>query len=118
PALPARGPRSAGRAHGGAPGSPKQLQQQRKQRLEQYDLSSMLDDIKKKLAEIRDTERQAIEQEVPPGAKQEQKLNALEQLPPDPAGQIKALQQYPCHSAEAKQKFDALIKSLHEQTLK
>src|SRR5882724_2696084 len=55
----------------------KQLQQQRKQRLEQYDLGSMLDDIKKKLAEIRDTERQAIEKEVPPGAKQEQKFNEL-----------------------------------------
>ena len=96
----------------------KQLQQQRKQRLEQYDLSSMLDDIKKKLAEIRDTERQAIEKEVPPGAKQEQKLNALEQLPPDPAGQIKALQDYPFHSAEAKQKFDELMKSLQEQMLK
>jgi hypothetical protein len=96
----------------------KQLQQQRKQRLEQYDLGSMLDDIKKKLAEIRDTERQAIEKEVPPGAKQEQKLNALEQLPQDPAGQIKALQDYPFHSAEAKQKFDELMKSLQEQMLK
>ncbi len=96
----------------------KQLQQQRKQRLEQYDLGSVLDDIKKKLAEIRDTERQAIEKEVPPGAKQEQKLTALEQLPPDPAGQIKALQKYPFHSAEAKQKFDELMKSLQEQMLK
>src|SRR6266536_2082507 len=96
----------------------KQLQQQRKQRLEQYGLGSMLDDIKKKLAEIRDTERQAIEKEVPPGAKQEQKLNALEQLPPDPAGQIKELQNYPFHSAEAKQKFDELMKSLQEQMLK
>src|SRR6266481_2895388 len=96
----------------------KQLQQQRKQRLEQYDLSSLLDDIKRKLAEIRATGRQAIEKEVPPGAKQEQKLNALEQLPKDPAGQIKGLQNYPFHSAEAKQKFDELMKSLQEQMLK
>ena len=78
----------------------KRLQQQRKQRLEQYDLSSMLDDLKQKLKEIRDTEREAIEREVPPGAKQEQKLNALEQLPQDPAGQIRAMQSYPFHSPE------------------
>ena len=46
----------------------KRLQQERNRRLEQYDLGSMLDDIKKKLAEIRDTERQASEKDVPPGA--------------------------------------------------
>jgi len=96
----------------------KRLQQQRKQRLEKYDLGSALDDIKQKLKEIRDTERAGIERDVPPGAKQEQKMNALDQLPPDPAGQIKALQSYPFTSADAKQKFDELMKSLQEQMLK
>jgi uncharacterized protein with von Willebrand factor type A (vWA) domain len=96
----------------------KRLQQERNRRLEQYDLGSMLDDIKKKLAEIRDTERQAIEKDVPPGATQEQKLNALAELPQDPAGQIKALQDYPFHSAQAKEKFDELMRSLQEQMLK
>jgi uncharacterized protein with von Willebrand factor type A (vWA) domain len=96
----------------------KRLQQERNRRLEQYDLGSMLDDIKKKLAEIRDTERQAIEKDVPPGATQEQKLNALAELPQDPAGQIKALQDYPFHSALAKEKFDELMRSLQEQMLK
>ena len=96
----------------------KRLQQQRKQRLEKYDLGSALDDIKQKLKDIRDTERVGIERDVPPGAKQEQKMNALDQLPPDPAGQIKALQSYPFTSAEAKQKFDELMKSLQEQMLK
>src|SRR6266581_4754297 len=96
----------------------KRLKQERQQRLEQYDLGSMLDDIKKKLAEIRDTERQAIEKDVPPGAKQEQMLNRLDQLPQDPPGQIKALQKYPFHSPEAKQKFDELMKSLQEQMFK
>src|SRR6266481_4394510 len=36
----------------------------------------------------------------------------------NPQGQIKALQKYPFHSAEAKQKFDELMKSLQEQMLK
>src|SRR5215471_5524284 len=96
----------------------KRLQQQRKHRLEQYDLSSVLDDLKQKLKEIRDTEREAIERKVPPGAKQEQKLNTLEQLPQDPAGQIRAMQSYPFHSPEAKRKFDELMQSLQEQMLK
>src|SRR5215475_2588784 len=96
----------------------KRLQQQRKQRLDHYDLSSVLDDLKQKLKEIRDTEREAIERDVPPGAKQEQKLNALEQLPQDPAGQIRAMQSYPFHSPEAKRKFDELMQSLQEQMLK
>jgi uncharacterized protein with von Willebrand factor type A (vWA) domain len=96
----------------------RRLQRERKQRLEQYDLGSALDDIKKKLEEIRNTEREAIEREVPPGAKQEEKLNALDRLPPDPAGQIRALQNHPFHSAEAKQKFEELMRSLQEQMLK
>src|SRR6266705_2144548 len=49
---------------------------------------------------------------------QQRKLNALEQLPPDPAGQIKELQNYPFHSPVAKQKFDELMKSLQEQMFK
>src|SRR2546422_11197044 len=73
----------------------KRLKQERQQRLEQYDLGSMLDDIKKKLAEIRDTERQAIEKDVPPGAKQEQMLNRLGGLTQDPSRHIKALPDYP-----------------------
>src|SRR5258708_27868509 len=68
----------------------KRLRQERQQRLEQYDLGSVLDDIKKRLAEIRDTERHAIEKDVPPGAQQEQMLNALDQLPQDPPAHTKA----------------------------
>src|SRR6266508_4500249 len=87
-------------------------------RLDQYDLGSALEDIKKKLAEILETERAGIERDLPPGAQQEQKLQRLDALPPDPAGQIKALQEYPFTDAEAKRKFDELMTSLQEQMLK
>jgi len=96
----------------------KRLRQERQQRLEQYDLGSALDDIKKQLADILKTERAGIERDVPPGVQQEQKLRRLDAMPPDPAGQIKALQDYPFTDAEAKRKFDELIKSLQEQMLK
>ena len=79
----------------------KRLRQERQQRLEQYYMSSMLEDIKKQLADIMKTERAGIERDVPPGAQQEQKLQRLDQIPPDPAGQIKALQDYPFTDAEA-----------------
>jgi uncharacterized protein with von Willebrand factor type A (vWA) domain len=96
----------------------KRLRQERQQRLEQYDLGSALEDIKKQLADILKTERAGIERDVPPGAQQEQKLQRLDAMPPDPAGQIKALQDYPFTDAEAKRKFDELMKSLQEQMLK
>jgi uncharacterized protein with von Willebrand factor type A (vWA) domain len=96
----------------------KRLRQERQQRLDQYDLGSALEDIKKQLADILKTERAGIERDVPPGAQQEQKLQRLDAMPPDPAGQIKALQDYPFTDAEAKRKFDELMKSLQEQMLK
>ncbi|MDO8479025.1 MAG: VWA domain-containing protein [Candidatus Rokubacteria bacterium] len=96
----------------------KRLKQERQQRLEQYDMGSVLEDIKKQLADILKTERAGIERDVPPGAQQEQKLQRLDAMPPDPAGQIKALQDYPFTDAEAKRKFDELMKSLQEQMLK
>jgi uncharacterized protein with von Willebrand factor type A (vWA) domain len=96
----------------------KRLRQQRQQRLEQYDMGSALEDIKKQLADIMKTERAGIERDVPPGAQQKQKLQRLDQIPPDPAGQIKALQDYPFTDALAKRKFDELMKSLQEQMLK
>jgi len=96
----------------------KRLRQERQQRLEQYDLGSALEDIKKQLADILQTERAGIERDVPPGAQQEKKLQRLDALPPDPAGQIKALQDYPFTDAEAKRKFDELMRSLQEQMLK
>ena len=96
----------------------KRLKQERQQRLEQYDMGSVLEDIKKQLADILKTERAGIERDVPPGAQQEQKLQRLDAMPPDPAGQIKALQDYSFTDAEAKRKFDELMKSLQEQMLK
>src|SRR6202162_1743491 len=79
----------------------KRLRQERQQRLEQYDMGSALEDIKKKLAEILQTERAGIERDVPPGAKREQKLQRLDALPPDTAGQIKAPQGDPFPHARA-----------------
>jgi uncharacterized protein with von Willebrand factor type A (vWA) domain len=93
------------------------LRRQRQQRLDRYDLGSSLEDIKKKLDDIVQTERQGIKERTPEGpqrARREQKLDAI---PPDPAGRLRDLQQYDFVSPEAKQKFDELLASLRQQMM-
>ncbi|PYM17711.1 MAG: VWA domain-containing protein [Candidatus Rokuibacteriota bacterium] len=112
------------------------LRQRRQQQLNRYDLGSMLDDIKKKLDEIVKTEREGIRRESAKTQEQAergevskaaqrrfdqvaaQKHGQLDQLPPDPAGRIRDLQNYEFMDADAKKMFDELLKSLQEQMLK
>src|SRR2546426_4597568 len=83
----------------------KQLRQQRQQRLDRYDLGGALEDIKKKLAEVIQTEREGIKDRLA-GTSAEQKLAELDKLPPDPGGQIRKLQTYDFVDPEAKRRFD------------
>src|SRR5216117_3824575 len=94
----------------------KQLRQQRQQRLDRYDLGWALEDIKKKLAEVIQTEREGIKDRLA-GTSAEQKLAELHKLPPDPGGQIRELQTYDFVDPEAKRRFDELMQSLRAQML-
>src|SRR2546425_666809 len=94
----------------------KQLRQQRQQRLDRYDLGGALEDIKKKLAEVIQTEREGIKDRLA-GTSAEQKLAELDKLPPDPGGQIRGLQTYDFVDPEAKRRFDELMQSLRAQML-
>src|SRR2546427_11979184 len=94
----------------------KQLRQQRQQRLDRYDLGGALEDIKKKLAEVIQTEREGIKARLA-GTSAEQKLAELDKLPPDPGGQIRELQTYDFVDPEAKRRFDELMQSLRAQML-
>jgi uncharacterized protein with von Willebrand factor type A (vWA) domain len=112
------------------------LRQNRQQRLDRYDLGSSLDDIKRKLDDIIRTEREGIDRrltetregaqrgDVPPGpARKFERLaarnrEALDALPPDPAGRIRELQKYDFVDPEAKRKFEELLNSLREQALR
>ena len=95
----------------------KRLRKERQQKLDRYDLGSTMEDIQKKLDEILRMERQGIEQRVPPGAERDQKMERLDQMPPSPAGRIRALQSYDFTEPEAKRKFDELLKSLQQQMM-
>ncbi len=94
------------------------LRRQRQQRLERYDLSSALDDIKQKLDEVIRTEREGIERRVPTEAARAAKRARLDRLPPDPAGRIRELQRHDFTEPEARRKFEELLKSLQQQMLK
>src|SRR5438132_287900 len=94
----------------------KQLRQRRQQQLDRYDLGSALEDIKMKLADIIQKEREGVKDRLA-GKSAEQKLAELDALPPDPAGQIHELQSYDFVDPEAKRLFDELMQALRAQML-
>lgn len=113
------------------------LRDRRKQELGRYNLDSMMDDIRQRLEEVVETERQGIQKRLDQAGQQEQeggqppsdalrqmlekvanqRLQALDQLPPDPAGQIKELRDYDFMDQDARRKFDELMKILEQQIL-
>jgi uncharacterized protein with von Willebrand factor type A (vWA) domain len=93
------------------------LRKRRQEQLNRYDLGSALDDIKKKLDEILKTERAGIERQVQEPGERARKLDALDKLPPEPAGRIKELQDYKFTDAEAERQFQELMKSLQQQMM-
>ena len=93
------------------------LRKQRQERLNRFDLGSSLDDIKKKLEEVVQTEREGIKQRTPEGQQRAQREQKLDAIPPDPAGRLRDLQNYDFVSPEAKQKFDELLASLRQQMM-
>src|SRR3989442_1532943 len=95
----------------------KQLSQRRRERLDRYDLGSALEDIKRKLEDVIRTEREGIRQRLAPQAAATKEA-ALDALPPDPAGRIRALQDYAFVDPEAHRLFEELLRSLRQQMLK
>jgi uncharacterized protein with von Willebrand factor type A (vWA) domain len=92
------------------------LRQQRQQRQSRYDLGSSLDDVAKKLEDVVRTEREGIQRDLQ-GRERERRQQALDQIPPDPAGRLRELQTYDFVDPEAKRKFEELLASLRAQMM-
>jgi uncharacterized protein with von Willebrand factor type A (vWA) domain len=92
------------------------LRQQRQQRQSRYDLGSSLDDVAKKLEDVVRTEREGIQRDLQ-GRERERRQQALDQIPPDPAGRLRDLQSYDFADPEAKRKFEELLASLRAQMM-
>src|SRR4029453_2905622 len=58
------------------------LRKRRQEQLDRYDLGSALEDIKKKLDEVIDTERKGIERQVPPANARAKKVGPPSPPPP------------------------------------
>lgn len=93
-----------------------QLRRRRQRELDRYDLGSALEDIKKKLEQVVKTEREGIRRLLE-GHERARHEQQLDRLPPDPAGRIKALQDYEFADPEAERLFQELLDSLQQQML-
>lgn len=105
-----------------------QLRQRRRERLEQYDLGGVYDDIAQQLRDVVDTERAALDQlqqeaaasgdprrqEVTDEAVAERRMQ-LDLLPPDLTGLVRELSTYDFTSSEARERFEELTDQLRQQ---
>ena len=101
----------------------RQLRELKRQTLDRYDISSVLDDIREKLDRIVKTEREGIERRLEE-AKADQEmtkilqnvasknLSSLDNLPSDIAGAIKELASYEFIDAEARRQYEELLDML------
>jgi uncharacterized protein with von Willebrand factor type A (vWA) domain len=106
------------------------LRRERQQRLEQFDLGGVYDEIADELRDVVDQERRTLDQlaeqarsdedrrrgEVGEQAAAERQLQ-LDMLPEDLAGKVKGLQNYDFRSAEAQQRFEELLDRLRQQLM-
>lgn len=117
------------------------LQQRRQEQFDKYNLGSMLDDVRRKLDDITEKERQGIQDkldaahqkagesgsELSPEVQQrllkniedraKQNLSRLDRLPPDMGGQIKELSNYDFMDEDAHKQFKELMDMLRKQTV-
>jgi uncharacterized protein with von Willebrand factor type A (vWA) domain len=78
-------------------------------------LDGPLQDIQERLDEILEDERRTLSLHLEDDARMREQ--SLDMLPPDPAGQIRELQDYRFVDKEAQRKFDELMQSLREQVM-
>ena len=106
------------------------LREQRREMLDRYDLGGVYEEIAEQLREVVDQEREGIERRVDDAnasndkRRQEivddlarQRREELDQLPPDLAGKVNALQQYDWMDDAARERFEQLMEQLKEQLL-
>jgi len=106
------------------------LRQRRRDELERRDLGGVYDDIAEQLDEVVDQERAGIDRRVDEAnqtgdrRRQEivddlarQRRQELEELPPDLAGRVQALQNYEFMDDAARQRFEDLMEDLKQQLM-
>jgi len=106
------------------------LRQQRQEKLDQFDLGGVYDEIASELDDIVDEERHSIEQatEAAERSGDERRANTardkaaernfrLDMLPNDLAGKVRELSAYDFESGEAERRFEQLMEKLKQQLM-
>lgn len=113
------------------------LSQRKRERLQRYNMDSVVDDLKERLEKILDTERRGIDKRLQEALQKSQgqagdqnkKLSdmlkdranrakeKLDSLPKDPGGQIKELSQYDFMDHGARQQFQELMDMLKKRMM-
>ncbi|HTE87082.1 MAG TPA: VWA domain-containing protein, partial [Dehalococcoidia bacterium] len=117
------------------------LKERRQQQLQRYNLDSVMDDIKQKLEEVVQKEREGIERRLSEQSTAEKDdgeagveddsqqfrdllesmarkhLDQLDNLPPQVGGRIQQLRDYDFMDSEARQRFEELLDTLKKQVM-
>ncbi len=119
------------RHHGGLQDLLERLRQLKRQQLNRYNLSSIMEDLQRRLEDVIQTERAGIERrleqarasDAPEGLRKmlekmaSKKQKFLDELPKDFGGAVKALSDYEFMEPTAQEKFQELLKSLQQQLM-
>ena len=102
----------------------KRLREQKRERLQQFDLSSVMQDIEQKLAEILSMEQNTIDEWLDQDSETfandvlrkiaERSQETLDELPDDSAGRMKALEKYEFLNPDAQRKYLDLLNELRK----
>jgi uncharacterized protein with von Willebrand factor type A (vWA) domain len=106
------------------------LRQRRREELERRDLGGVYDDIADKLREVTDQERAGIDRRVDEARQSgdprrqeiveemaQERRQQLDEMPPDLASRVQALQNYEFMDDAARQRFEELMDELRQQLL-
>src|SRR6476646_5007004 len=106
------------------------LRERRRQELERRDLGGVYDDIADQLDEVADMEREGIDRRVDEATRSgdqrrqelvedgaEERRRQLEEVPPDLAGRVQAMQNYEFMDDAARERFEELMDQLREQLM-
>lgn len=100
------------------------LRELRERELSRYDLDSALEDLRKQVQEVVDTERSGIDrrlEQAPEAGRSvlekmaRQRRDQLDRLPDDLGGRVKGLREYDFMDPEARDKFERLLQKLQKQ---
>ena len=93
------------------------IARRRREELERHELSGLGEDIARRLDEVMDLERQALDRGDLPHDEAQARHQRLDEMPPDLAGRFRELSQYDFADNEARRRFEELRDELRQQLL-